>query len=229
MLPHNPQIFENIRPDWLISHEGGRLELDFYIPSLDLAIEVQGQQHFEFVELFHQDKRGYEEQLKRDKIKKDLCRKAGIRLVEILQETDIDDLILEFSYPDVLSSDYLTTPPDDLTKDGKPRLTLQEIKQQKKEARKQLRFKKQVKKIELKTKHKQEKQEEYAMSEMRQKEFIANKMKIVGSIENIGKNRRAFNRKIRQLNNKMNNSLFIIFMNEVGIPESYFNNVLKTS
>ena len=38
---YNHKILRHYRPDWL-----DRLELDIYIPSLKLAFEYQGQQHF---------------------------------------------------------------------------------------------------------------------------------------------------------------------------------------
>ena len=242
MIPQCNELQENIRPDWLISPNGERLELDFFIPSLNLALEVQGKQHFEFVEFFHRDNHGYNAQIYRDKTKKAICEKAGIKLLEVYQEDDVDNIVTSLCYPDVLPTDYITTPPSELTKDGKPRLNLQEIlqlekdkekrlreiRQRKKEARKRLRENVQAKRIELRSNRRQEAEEADATAEIRQKEFIANRMKMAGGIENIGKNRRAFNRKMRQLNNKIDNNSFLAFMNEVGIPESYFNNVLRT-
>lgn len=59
-----------------------QLFLDFYIPYKKIAIEVQGEQHFVAVNKF-----GGEENLKiqqeRDKIKKELCEKKGIKLFYI--------------------------------------------------------------------------------------------------------------------------------------------------
>lgn len=71
------EVIPHHRPDWL---EG--LELDVYVPGSKLGFEYQGQQHFHPVELW-----GGEEALRktrqRDTRKRDLCSKAGVRLVEI--------------------------------------------------------------------------------------------------------------------------------------------------
>ena len=58
----------------------GRQTLDFYIPTLNVAIECQGAQHFEEVEHFG-GKREFEKILERDKRKKMLCEKNGVKLV----------------------------------------------------------------------------------------------------------------------------------------------------
>ena len=129
MIPQGNELQENIRPDWLISSNGERLELDFFIPSLSLAIEVQGNQHFEFVEFFHQDKNGYEAQLNRDRVKESTCKNVGVKLVKVFDEKDIDELILTLQYPKVHPLDYTTEPLKSFNKDGSPKLTLELIAQ----------------------------------------------------------------------------------------------------
>jgi hypothetical protein len=47
------RIRENYRPDWLLSSNITKLELDFYIEELKIGVEVQGEQHYKFVEFFH--------------------------------------------------------------------------------------------------------------------------------------------------------------------------------
>lgn len=81
-------IRENFRPDWLMSSNCTRLELDFYIEELKIAFEVQGAQHYEFVALFHGDEDGFEKQKQRDEEKKNLCYGAGIKLIEIFSSMD---------------------------------------------------------------------------------------------------------------------------------------------
>ncbi|RUO17992.1 hypothetical protein CWE06_12275, partial [Aliidiomarina haloalkalitolerans] len=69
------KIIRNIRPAWL---DG--LELDIYLPEINLAIEYQGQQHYRPVKSW-----GGEKALKalkqRDARKKELCLALGIILV----------------------------------------------------------------------------------------------------------------------------------------------------
>lgn len=75
-------IRENIRPDWLM-FEGERIELDFYIADLSLAIEVQGEQHYHFVPVFHRSQDGFKRMLARDEQKKRTCDELGIKLYEV--------------------------------------------------------------------------------------------------------------------------------------------------
>lgn len=63
--------------------KSGRMSFDFYLPQLKIAIEYQGRQHFEKVEIF-----GGEEGLiltkERDEYKKKLCKENDIQLVYFL-------------------------------------------------------------------------------------------------------------------------------------------------
>lgn len=58
------------------------LYLDFYIPSFGIAIECQGEQHFKSNSHFF-DEKGFENQKKNDKLKKEWCSDNGVSLVEI--------------------------------------------------------------------------------------------------------------------------------------------------
>ena len=59
------------------------LELDIFIPSIKLGIEFNGSQHYVFSKEFHRNKDRFDDQLKRDKIKKHLCKLKGIKFIEI--------------------------------------------------------------------------------------------------------------------------------------------------
>lgn len=59
------------------------LEFDFYIHSHQLAIEVQGQQHYQFSSLFHKTKQDFINQQKRDQLKRDWCALNDIELIEL--------------------------------------------------------------------------------------------------------------------------------------------------
>lgn len=66
-------------PNTLIKHEeyvnykGQRLFFDFYLPTLNLYVEVQGVQHTEFSKHFHGDAAAFRAQKKRDALKKEWC------------------------------------------------------------------------------------------------------------------------------------------------------------
>ena len=71
-----PDAIYQYRDEWL-----GYYSLDIYIPSLKIAIEYQGGQHYESVKLYGGDKalKGIQE---RDASKEELCRRQGVKLVE---------------------------------------------------------------------------------------------------------------------------------------------------
>lgn len=107
----NIAILENTRPDWLISSQGERLELDFYIPTLDIAIEVQGQQHYTFVSHFHLNQNGFTDQLRRDREKRYLCECKGITLLEITSSSEINGTISKITSrikPTEASKEFVT-------------------------------------------------------------------------------------------------------------------------
>ena len=71
------EVVRQARPAWL----GGGQSLDIFLPSLDLAIEYQGEQHY--VALGHWGgEAGLAERRELDERKRDACLRAGVRLVE---------------------------------------------------------------------------------------------------------------------------------------------------
>jgi hypothetical protein len=64
------------RSRWL-----NKMIIDIYVPSLKLAIEFQGQQHYEATEYFNADFQDFSKSIIRDKAKKELCEANGIILV----------------------------------------------------------------------------------------------------------------------------------------------------
>jgi len=76
MFPEK-EVLRHHRPDWL-----GGLELDVYIPALDLGFEYQGQQHFHPVEAWGGES-ALQETKKRDARKAAICKERGTRLVTI--------------------------------------------------------------------------------------------------------------------------------------------------
>lgn len=85
-------VRENIRPEWLITSDGERLELDFFIDELSIAIEVQGKQHYHFIPFFHDNYEGFKQRLKWDRFKQQQCNNMRITLVEISSEDDLPQL-----------------------------------------------------------------------------------------------------------------------------------------
>jgi len=81
-------VRENHRPEWLLSSDNTRLELDFYIEEIKTAFEVQGAQHYQFTPFFHKNREDFEKRKRADQEKRDLCYGKGIRLIEIFTETD---------------------------------------------------------------------------------------------------------------------------------------------
>lgn len=85
----NIEIIHHARPKWI-----GRQHLDIYIPSLKVAIEYQGLQHFKPIEYFGRDQ-AYQAQLKRDSRKKRKCKVNGVRLIYVQPDYTFDELVKE--------------------------------------------------------------------------------------------------------------------------------------
>jgi len=85
------------RPQWLRG-----LELDIYLPELNMAIEYQGQQHFYPVDAWG-GPRGLKMVKSRDRLKSRLCQSQGIRLIKIkftepLTEDSVRNLLRKGSF-----------------------------------------------------------------------------------------------------------------------------------
>jgi len=69
-------------PDLRYKHSDMKMELDMWIPSIKLAIEYQGEQHFFPIKHWGGEAAFIETQ-RRDKEKRDTCNARGINLLEI--------------------------------------------------------------------------------------------------------------------------------------------------
>ena len=77
-------IVKSIFPDAIYQYTADWLKeqsLDIFIPSINVAIEYQGLQHFRAVDYFGGEV-GFEKTKKRDEIKRNKCFEQGITLIE---------------------------------------------------------------------------------------------------------------------------------------------------
>lgn len=87
--------FPKIRPDMLrnpITEGENNLELDCYNDDLKLAVEYNGIQHYKYVPYFHKTKDSFHNQKYRDYVKRDLCKKNGIVLIEVPYTVKVEDI-----------------------------------------------------------------------------------------------------------------------------------------
>lgn len=68
------------------------LELDCYNPDLKIACEYNGVQHYKYTPYFHKTKDSFQNQKYRDYMKRDLCIKNGILLIEVPYTVKIADI-----------------------------------------------------------------------------------------------------------------------------------------
>jgi len=80
---------EIVLEEFIIPKEHG-LSLDFYIPRLCIAFEVDGHQHDTFVPFMHGDRDGFQNQKARDSLKAEWCDINRIRLIRV-SDKDVDD------------------------------------------------------------------------------------------------------------------------------------------
>lgn len=67
----------------LIRKKISNLSFDIYDSTMKVAFEIQGSQHKEFNEFFHQDLGGLDRQKSNDRLKKILCNLTELKLIEV--------------------------------------------------------------------------------------------------------------------------------------------------
>lgn len=77
-----------------------RLRFDFYLPELNLVIEFQGKQHYEYIPFFHRTKKNYLNCQMRDLRKKEYCKEHKINYLEIsyLEQENISYILDHYLY-----------------------------------------------------------------------------------------------------------------------------------
>lgn len=94
---NNVQFYEEYNKfKWLTRGKSGRMSFDFYLPTIKTAIEYQGRQHFEEVNIFGGED-GLKITIERDKYKKNACKENNVKLLYFLPKEytkymDEDDL-----------------------------------------------------------------------------------------------------------------------------------------
>lgn len=88
--------FPQVWPEWLVSNDGRRFELDGYNEKNNLAFEHHGTQHYRETKFY----RGaaFKNRVETDRYKRLLCKQRGVKLLEIrelLIQTNLDDLRIE--------------------------------------------------------------------------------------------------------------------------------------
>ena len=82
-------IFYRKRYDWLCNIDTNfPLELDIYIPNINLAFEYDGAQHDKFNKSIHKTKDNFIKQQERDKLKDKICKDKGITLIRFKNNKD---------------------------------------------------------------------------------------------------------------------------------------------
>jgi hypothetical protein len=76
--------FVSVRPDWLKNPETGcKLELDCYNEEFKLAVEYNGEQHYNWPNFTNQSSEEFFNQIRRDKFKMKMCDKNGVYLIVV--------------------------------------------------------------------------------------------------------------------------------------------------
>ena len=86
-------VIYQLRPFFLRTPIGGQMSYDVYISGLNVAIEYQGKQHFESVDFFGGEI-AFQNVQRRDKLKANLSRAHGVKLVYVNYWEDITPALI---------------------------------------------------------------------------------------------------------------------------------------
>lgn len=95
---YDGEMYQNYYPSWLKNPETNRLlELDCYNKKHKIAVEYSGIHHYVHPNYTKQSKEDFEKQLRRDRLKLDLCDKNGVYLITVpynIKHCDIEKFII---------------------------------------------------------------------------------------------------------------------------------------
>jgi hypothetical protein len=83
--------FPKCYPSWLKTSKGHKMELDGYSKKFGIAFEYQGIQHYKAVPYFNRV-HDLKEIIKRDKLKRKLCKKQDVHLIQVPYTLDYEDI-----------------------------------------------------------------------------------------------------------------------------------------
>lgn len=99
----NGNVWYQFRPSFLFSGKG-QLSYDVYLAKYRIAIEYQGKQHFEPVELFG-GKEAFTKQQQRDELKAQLSKDHGVKLIYINYWEDITSDLIKHRIEEALNTE----------------------------------------------------------------------------------------------------------------------------
>lgn len=94
LLKYNIKFIQQKKYLDLIGVNGGQLSYDFYLPSYNLLIEYQGEQHIKSIEYFNGEK-GLKIRKEHDRRKKEYARDNNIQLLEIWYNESIEEKLMK--------------------------------------------------------------------------------------------------------------------------------------
>jgi hypothetical protein len=90
--------FVKIRPKWLVNEAGNQMELDLYNKDHNLAIEIHGEQHYNYVPYFHESEDIFKQRQNDDLVKEQLCKSNEVNLIVVpytVEDKDVYQFILD--------------------------------------------------------------------------------------------------------------------------------------
>lgn len=95
LIIHDRNCRDNSRNQWLVHPDTGRrLELDRWYPDANIAFEFQGPQHFGPDGHFITTEAEYMARAERDQLKRDICKRHSVELIEITAD-DLDFTLIK--------------------------------------------------------------------------------------------------------------------------------------